>query len=90
MEKVVVYSTPTCPNCMVLKSLLKEKGIQFSEMNMSTPAGLTELRINGIFAMSAPVLQIDDQFYQGLSNEKGLNVDHVNGLLLKHGLAGSD
>ncbi|MGB8217889.1 MAG: glutaredoxin family protein [Candidatus Methanoperedens sp.] len=83
--KITVYSTPTCPNCVVLKELLKKTGLEFSEVNMATPAGLTELRINGVFAMSAPVLQIDGSFYQRLCNEKGLNVDLVKGYLLKHG-----
>jgi len=30
---------------------------------MSTPEALTELRINGVFTLSAPVLQADDNFY---------------------------
>ena len=30
---------------------------------MSTPEALTELRINGVFTLSAPVLQADDKFY---------------------------
>lgn len=84
--KVIVYSTPTCPNCVVLKELLKKAAIEFAEVNMASPAGLTELRMNGVFAMSAPVLQIDGSFYPRLSTEKGLNAGYVSGLLLKHGL----
>ncbi len=30
---------------------------------MATPAALTELRMNGVFTMSAPVLQIGNRFY---------------------------
>lgn len=83
--RITVYSTPTCSNCAALKELLKKAGLEFAEVNMATPAGLTELRMNGVFAMSAPVLQIDGSFYQRLSNEKGLNIDLVKGYLLKHG-----
>jgi len=32
-------------------------------MDMSTPGALTELRINGVFTLSAPVLEADDLFY---------------------------
>ncbi len=30
---------------------------------MSTHVGLTELRMNGVFTMSAPVLQINNKFF---------------------------
>ena len=30
---------------------------------MATPAALTELRMNGVFTMSAPVLQIGNSYY---------------------------
>lgn len=29
---------------------------------MSTPEALTELRVNGVFEVTAPILQIDDRF----------------------------
>jgi hypothetical protein len=29
---------------------------------MSTPESLTELRVNGVFTMMAPILQVDDSF----------------------------
>lgn len=59
----VVYSTESCPKCEQLKKVLKDWGKDFTELNMATPEALTELRINGIFTLSAPVLQIGDQFY---------------------------
>ena len=30
---------------------------------MSKPEALTELRVNGVFALSAPVLQVGNSFY---------------------------
>lgn len=30
---------------------------------MTTPAALTELAMNNVFTMSAPVLQVQDNFY---------------------------
>jgi len=61
--KYVVYSTETCPRCEQLKNVLKEWEIEFQEMDMATPEALTELRINGVFTLTAPVLQVDDEFY---------------------------
>jgi hypothetical protein len=38
-------------------------GVTFESIDMSTPEALTELRINGVFVLSAPVLQVDDVFH---------------------------
>lgn len=61
--KYVVYSTETCPRCEQLKNVLKGWKIEFQEADMATPEALTELRINGVFTLTAPVLQVDDEFY---------------------------
>ena len=58
-----VYSTKSCPKCEQLKAALVKAGIAFENIDMSTPEALTELRINGVFALSAPVLQADDVFH---------------------------
>jgi len=58
-----VYSTKSCPRCEQLKAALEEAGISFENLDMATPEALTELRINGVFALSAPVLQVEERFY---------------------------
>ena len=58
-----VYSTKSCPKCEQLKAALVKAGIAFENIDMSTPEALTELRINGVFTLSAPVLQEEDNFY---------------------------
>ncbi len=62
-KKVKVYSTGNCPRCEQLKRLLVSYEIQYEEVDMSTPEALTELRMNGIFTLSAPVLQVEDDFF---------------------------
>lgn len=32
---VIVYTTPTCPYCVLAKSFLKDNGIQFVEKNVA-------------------------------------------------------
>jgi len=58
-----VYSTKSCPKCEQLKAALHKAGIDFENIDMSTPEALTELRINGVFTLSAPVLQAGEDFY---------------------------
>lgn len=43
--------------------MLKDSGIAYSEADMATPEALTELTMNNVFTMSAPVLQVRDRFY---------------------------
>jgi len=63
MSEIIVYTTKICPNCKTLKQILKESGIAFAETDMTTPAALTELAMNNVFTMSAPVLRVQDNFY---------------------------
>jgi len=63
MQEIQIYSTVNCPNCRVLKQFLENKNIQYKEVDMATPAALTELRMNGVFTMSAPVLQVGSRFF---------------------------
>jgi len=36
--------------------------VPYKEVDMSTPAALAELRANGVFTTSAPVLKIGEKF----------------------------
>jgi glutaredoxin len=58
-----VYSTKSCPKCEQLKAALTKTKVQFEVLDMATPIALTELRINGVFTLAAPVLQVEERFY---------------------------
>jgi glutaredoxin len=78
--KYRVYSTKSCPKCEQLKAALEEAGISFENLDMATPEALTELRINGVFALSAPVLQVEEKFYtvqELFSGEKLRNLAEI-------------
>ncbi|MCR3883479.1 glutaredoxin domain-containing protein [Methanotrichaceae archaeon M04Ac] len=61
--KYVVYTTAACPRCEEVKRVLKGWGIEFETVDMATPEAMTELRVNGVFTLSAPVLMAGDDFY---------------------------
>ena len=48
----------------MVKNQLREAGVEFSEMGMDTAEGITELRVNGCFAMEAPVVKRGDKFFE--------------------------
>ena len=37
MVKIEIYTTPTCPYCHAAKSLLREKGAEFTEITVLDP-----------------------------------------------------
>lgn len=61
--KYVVYATASCPKCEEVKRVLKGWGADFETVDMATAEALTELRVNGVFTLSAPVLMAGDDFY---------------------------
>ena len=61
--KYKVYSTKYCPKCEQLKKALRGASIPFENLDLTNPEALTELRTNGVFAMTAPVLQAEEKFY---------------------------
>lgn len=84
MSGIIVYTTQTCPKCEQLKKVLKSNNVSFDVADMSTPESLTELRVNGVFTVTAPVLQIgDDKFleYDELFNGEDVNLDALNDIL---------
>ncbi len=81
--KYVFYSTKACPKCEQLKRSLKGLGVDFETMDMATPEALTELRVNGVFTLAAPVLQADDKFYTVDDLFDGDNIKNLQALGLK-------
>lgn len=79
--KYIVYSTQSCPRCEQLKAALKNMDIEYEDEDMSTPEALTELRINGVFTLSAPVLQADDRFYTTEELFSGEKLVDLSGIL---------
>lgn len=39
MNRIVVYSSPCCPYCFMAKRLLKQKGVEFEEVDVFTDSG---------------------------------------------------
>lgn len=54
-EKIILYSTKTCPRCKILERKLIEKGVKFEKCD-----DMTELEERKMY--SVPVLRIGDKF----------------------------
>lgn len=62
MTRIVIYSLQDCPRCEELKTWLRAAVVPFEEMDMNSPVGITDLRVNQCFAMEAQVLRVGDRF----------------------------
>ena len=70
MPKITVYSTPGCPYCIRLKDYLKQKGLDFTAIDVaSDQAGLDKMvSISG--QMGVPVIDVDGKIVVGFDKEK--------------------
>jgi len=83
MTKIIVYTTERCPKFNKLKKFLETNSVPFEVADMSTPEALTELRFNGVFTVTAPVLQINSEFltYTELFHGEEVNPEKLRGIL---------
>ena len=70
MSKVKIYSTPTCSYCQTLKAFLKEKGIEFEDLDVSQDEKVREEMIKRTGQMGVPVVDIDGEIVIGFDREK--------------------
>jgi len=61
---LILYTLPNCPNCIQIKSKLIASGYEFEERPMDAAESITDMRFLGCFAMEAPVLRVDDTFFE--------------------------
>jgi len=71
--KVIVYSTPICPFCILVKNFLKKNTIRFSEVDISKDEKKKQEMIQKSGQISVPVTEIDGKIIIGykISEIKG-------------------
>ena len=70
MVKVKVYSTPTCPYCQLAKEFLKEKGVEFEDINVAQDQKAAREMIEKSGQMGVPVIEIGENIVIGFDKEK--------------------
>jgi glutaredoxin 3 len=75
MKKVEIYTWGYCPYCIRAKNLLKEKGLEFTEIPLDGKEDkLAELR-ERTGQRTVPQIFIDDQFIGGFSELSAMNAE---------------
>ena len=70
MAKVKLFTTPACVYCVTLKEFLKEKNVQFQEIDVSQDEKLKDEIIEKSGQMGVPILEIDGQIITGFDRKK--------------------
>jgi glutaredoxin-like YruB-family protein len=70
MSKIKVYSTSHCPYCVTLKEFLKERDIEFEDIDVEQDGQAAQEMIEKTGQMGVPVLEIDGEIIVGFDKEK--------------------
>ena len=70
MAKVVVYTSPTCTYCYVVKIFLKKNNIEFKEVDISEDKKGKEELLKKTGLETAPVTFVGEKFVAGYDREK--------------------
>ncbi|MBT3690721.1 glutaredoxin family protein [Candidatus Woesearchaeota archaeon] len=70
MEKVIVYSTQTCPYCDMVKNFLKEKEVEFEEIDVGSDKEKAQEMVEKSGQMGVPVVEIGGEMVVGFNKER--------------------
>lgn len=69
MAKVIVYSTTTCPACMMAKTWLNSHKIKFQDINVQEDMNKAREMIEKSGQMGVPVIEVDGKIVVGFDRE---------------------
>jgi glutaredoxin 3 len=70
MKKVLVYSTQSCQYCTMVKDFLKEKNIEFEDIDVGANHDKAEEMVKKSGQMGVPVIEIDGSIIVGFNKSK--------------------
>jgi len=68
-QKVIIYTTPTCPYCVTLKTFLDEHGIVYEHKDVSDQQNQQEM-LAKCQCFSVPVVDIDGKIIIGFNRQE--------------------
>lgn len=66
---VTVYSTPSCPYCKLAKEFLKEKNVDFTDINVASDASAASEMVKLSGQMGVPVIAVGTQVIVGWNKD---------------------
>jgi glutaredoxin 3 len=69
MSKIIVYSTPNCPYCNLVKDYLKERNVEFEEKDVSMNRVAARQMIEKSGEMGVPQIDINGTIIVGFNRD---------------------
>lgn len=69
-RRVKVYSTPGCPYCRRVKDFLRQKNIEFEDINVAENEEAADMIAEKTGQLGVPVTQVDEKFVVGDDTKK--------------------
>ncbi len=70
MKKVIVYSTPQCPYCRMVKDYLEEKNISFDDFDISSDKKKRDQMVERSGQMGIPVIDFGKKVIIGFERKE--------------------
>lgn len=70
MVKIIVYSTPVCPYCVMVKNFLKQNNVSFDEIDLSENKKIKEELFEKTGQMVVPITKIGEELVVGYNLKK--------------------
>lgn len=64
-HSVTIYSTQTCPYCVMAKNFFKKKGVAFNDIDVSRDMSAADEMVRKSGQMGVPVIEIDGEIIVG-------------------------
>ena len=74
MNKITIYSTPTCHFCHMAKDFFTSKGIVYEDFDVSVNLEKRKEMIDKSGQMGVPVIIIDDKLIVGFNKPKIIEI----------------
>ncbi|MDB4973716.1 MAG: grxA [Myxococcaceae bacterium] len=73
MAQVAIYTTPACPYCVMAKRLMREKGVEFQEIDVATDSDKRRWLVETTGQRTVPQVFIDGKPYGGFTDIAALD-----------------
>lgn len=70
MVNVTIYTTATCPYCKMAKEYMQEKGVEYTEVDVSTDQEAAAKMVEKSGQMGVPVIDVDGKIIVGFDKEE--------------------